>query len=100
MAPEQFRDASAATHRSDLYSLGVVAFELLTGRLPFEAESVDALQAMHERESPPLASSLRTDVPVLLDALLSSLLAKDPEARPASATDLARRLRAVANELR
>ncbi|MBL8912600.1 MAG: serine/threonine protein kinase [Archangium sp.] len=87
-SPEQARGL-AATPRSDLYAVGVMTFELLTGRLPFEAESPVKLLELHLKKEPPRASSFMGSVPASVDALIESLLAKDPAERPRSA-DLAR----------
>jgi serine/threonine protein kinase len=75
-----------------LYALGVVLFECLTGRLPFEAPSTVALIARLIKDKAPKASSLNPEIPPRLDALLERLLSKDPDQRPASARDLARLL--------
>ncbi len=94
LAPEQIRDRT--DHRSDLYSLGCVAYFLLTGRLVFEASSTVAMMTAHAREAP-VAPSKRTELPIPpeLDELVLALLAKDPAERPRSATELARRLGAI-----
>jgi hypothetical protein len=94
MSPEQ-AGGKPATRRSDLYSLGVVLFALVTGRLPFQGRTV--LDLMHQhvyaRFNPP-----RTYVPELpaeLDRLIVELLAKEPSQRPADAYVTARRLDAI-----
>ncbi len=91
MAPEQLLGDSF-DHRIDLYALGVVLFECLTGRLPFEAPSTVALIARLIKDKAPQASSLNPEIPPPLDALLERLLVKDPEQRPATARDLGRML--------
>lgn len=91
MSPEQCqgRPAEAA---SDLYALGVVLFELLTGRTPFRPDqSPYALMRQHVEEPPPRLGVIRPDVPRELADLVARLLAKDPEQRP-DATTLARAL--------
>lgn len=82
MAPEQARDANAADHRSDLYSLGSTLFYLLTNRHPFEGESWIEKLAAKDVDDAPLISSFRPDIPELLTQLISSVLARDPEQRP------------------
>ncbi|MFY1827365.1 protein kinase domain-containing protein [Myxococcus fulvus] len=86
MAPEQIRKGtiSAAT---DLYALGIIAFQLLTGERPFKGEQVQVLFAQVE-QPPPLPSSLVPDLPPEVDTLILHLLAKDPELRPASAEEV------------
>ena len=91
VAPEMI-EGLGAQPRSDLYALGVILFELLTGRQPFAAESGFALLKKHLTEDPPTPSSLRRGVPMELDAVVSRLLCKDPSERP-SAEDLVVTLR-------
>ncbi len=79
--------------RVDIYSLGVVAFELLTGRRPFQARRVAELMSMHVLDAPPNASDLSSDLPSAMDAPLLEALAKDPRLRPSTAGELVRRLR-------
>ncbi len=70
--------------RADLYSLGVMAFELLTGRLPFATEDVLEMLHLHANEPPPRASDVNPSLPAVFDAVLRKALAKDPLARQAS----------------
>jgi serine/threonine-protein kinase len=99
MAPEQLAGAPV-DGRCDLYALGVVLFELLTGRLPFEAASMgDLLLAITTQPAPPL-TTLRPDLPTELSDLVARLLAKRPDDRPADGTVLARELRHVGAALR
>ncbi|MEU3233106.1 serine/threonine-protein kinase [Nocardiopsis alba] len=85
ISPEQAsgRPASAA---SDLYALGVVAYECLAGEPPFTGDSPVALALAHTRDEPP---SLPEDIPAEIDDLVFSMLEKDPENRPASAGEVA-----------
>jgi serine/threonine protein kinase/TolB-like protein len=86
MAPEQAVGDAATDHRADLYALGVIAYEALTGTHPFGARSAQAFVAAHLTEPPPPLGHKRADTPPALSALVMRLLAKDPAARPQSAT--------------
>jgi eukaryotic-like serine/threonine-protein kinase len=97
MAPEQAR-GEPATPASDRYALGCVAFELLTGRRPFEAESPTAEAALHASEVPPHASELDPSLPAAVDTVLQRALAKNPDARPRSAKALVSGLREALRE--
>ena len=72
-------------YRADLYSLGVVAYLMLTGQAPFEADSVVSLLHKHVYEAPPSARSLRPELPENVDAALNHMLAKQPGERYPSA---------------
>ena len=91
MAPEQLM-GEAFDERIDLYAMGVVLFECLTGRLPFLAPSPMTLIAKLMMERPPAPVDLNAEVPVPLSSLVLRLLAKDPGDRPASAVELVRLL--------
>ncbi|MEO8703283.1 MAG: serine/threonine-protein kinase [Kofleriaceae bacterium] len=80
-SPEQTR-GEKVDHRCDLYSFGVVAFEMLTGRVPFEGTNVAAIATKHLYEPAPSISKLAPDVPLAIADLVQALLAKDPAARP------------------
>lgn len=87
MAPEMVRGGlvpPAMQQRADVYSLGVMAFELLTGRLPFETDNAAEMMSRHAREQPPLATELRGDLPSAFDAVLMRALEKDPAGRTSS----------------
>ena len=88
MAPEQML-SEAVDERTDLYAAGAVLYECLTGRLPFEADTMVGLIARQMREEPSPPSDLNPDVPPAVSALVLRLLAKQPEQRPASAAELA-----------
>src|SRR4051794_3097256 len=91
VAPELL-DGAPATPRSDVYSLGCVMFECLTGRVPFPRESDMATLWAHRHEPPP---STGERLPAALDAVVRRALAKDPAERPASAGELIRAARAA-----
>jgi eukaryotic-like serine/threonine-protein kinase len=80
MSPEQL-EGQTVTGRSDLFSLGVSLFQLLTGQLPFQADSMTGLmQQIAESPHPPLRA-MRPDLPAYVDAIIDRALAKDPAAR-------------------
>ncbi|MFC8718726.1 protein kinase [Kitasatospora sp. NPDC057198] len=93
MPPERFHGRSG-DHRGDLYSLGCVIFELLTGRPPFGTGAPAALMMRHVTEpARPAGPEAPGPVPPELDRLILDLLAKDPGQRPGSAAEVAARLR-------
>ncbi len=98
MAPEQLAGAPV-DGRCDLYALGVVLFELLTGRLPFEGGSMGELLNAVATEFPPPLVALRPDLPPPLSGLVERLLAKQPESRPGDGDALARELRVISASL-
>jgi eukaryotic-like serine/threonine-protein kinase len=97
MAPEQLANAPV-DGRCDLYALGVVLFELLTGRLPFEAASMGELLTAMAMQPAPALSTWRPDLPAGLSDLVARLLAKSAPSRPVDGNQLARELRALAAE--
>jgi serine/threonine-protein kinase len=89
MSPEQVRSAKDVDARTDIWSLGVVLFELFTGRVPFVADTLPQLCAMVlEQPAPPLAT-LRTDLPPALAAIVARCLEKSPDRRFQSVPELA-----------
>lgn len=94
MAPELLAGAGADA-RTDLYALGVVLFELLTGRRPLQASSMGELLQRLSREAAPALRSLRADAPMALSEELAAWLQRDRALRPASAALAAQALAAL-----
>ncbi len=91
MSPEQIRGEPCDV-RSDLYSLGVVFFELVSGKRPFENDSVTAIQMAHLSSPPPLLVELDPNLPAGCDAIVQKLLAKQPENRYQNTRELLQEL--------
>jgi hypothetical protein len=98
LSPEQARGHDV-TPKTDVYSLGVMAYELFLEQLPFEAETAAEVMAMHLRVAPPPPSDLWPDIPPALQALLLAMLAKTADQRP-TMLEVAHSLEAVRAELR
>lgn len=88
MSPEQAR-GNVVDRRSDLYSLGIILYEMVTGRLPFEAETPMAVMLKQITADLPLPSSAKPDIPPAIEQTLLKALAKDPADRFASAAEFA-----------
>lgn len=93
MSPEQAQGRDV-DHRADLYSLGVILFEMLTGLVPFRSDDVAVTLQSHIHASPPLLDSVDPALAYLRQTqdLLSSMLSKTPDQRPSSSTEVAERL--------
>ncbi len=92
MAPEQFRDAKSVGPPADLYALGVLLFEALAGRVPFNASTPVDLARLHREVAPPSLDALAAEAPEPLRRIVERLLEKDPRSRYGSALDVARAL--------
>ena len=94
MSPEQVR-GRRIDYRSDLYALGVVIYELFTGRVPFRAETPVATMLKHIEDEPPLEGPLAARIPAALVAVLRKALVKDPAERYGSCQEMLAALRAA-----
>ncbi|MGI8752199.1 MAG: serine/threonine-protein kinase [Acidimicrobiales bacterium] len=98
LSPEQV-EGMEPDARADLYSLGVVLFEMLTGEPPFSGPTDMATALSHLRDPPPHVSNLRPEVPAELDEIVDGLLVKDRDQRTSSAVALRQQLAAAARHL-
>jgi tRNA A-37 threonylcarbamoyl transferase component Bud32 len=98
MAPERITSTDAGPS-ADLYALGIIFFEMLTGRLPFDAPDIASFFVKHLKEKPLPIRELRPDAPEALCALIDRLMAKDPAARPVDAHRTVLDLVAIAAEV-
>ena len=92
--PEQIA-GGPIDHRADVYSLGCVLYECLTGERPFERETELALVYAHLNETPPLVTRLRAELPEAVDGVIATALAKEPDERYGSCGELVAALRAA-----
>ena len=97
MSPEQ-AGSRPVDARSDQYSLGIVAYEMVTGRVPFHGESPTAVMVQHLADPPPEPRLLNPDLPMSVQAVILKALAKDPAARFASAGEMARAFTAATRD--
>jgi serine/threonine-protein kinase len=98
LSPEQIR-GEPADPRSDLYALGVVTYELLTGRLPFTGETAMSIAYKHLSNRVPAPSSTVPQIPDVLDGFVLSATDRDRELRPESAAEMRRDLESIQREL-
>lgn len=92
MAPEQFRGVPTDA-RTDIYAFGVMFFEMLTGKLPFDGDTAQLLRG-HLQDPPPAPRSLNPNIPPPIENLILRMLAKEPDARPQTAAQVAEAIRA------
>jgi serine/threonine-protein kinase len=99
MAPERITSIDAGAS-SDLYAIGIIFFEMLTGKLPFEATDIPSFFLKHLKEPAPPVRKFAPDTPESLEKLILSLMAKDPGARPVDAHRMHNDLLAICNDLK
>ncbi len=92
MSPEQMRSAKDVDTRTDIWSLGVIMYEMITGHPPYTGDSIPALCASLLSDTPVAMRALRSEVPVELEVVISRCLAKDREQRFGTVGELARAL--------
>ena len=98
MAPERITSIDAGGSQ-DLYAFGVIFFEMLSGQLPFDAPDVPSFLLKHLKEPPPKLSDIGVKVPIELETLIDSLMAKDPKQRPVDAHKVHADLVAIGQKL-
>jgi serine/threonine protein kinase len=99
MAPEQIKGSSAIDARTDVYAAGVMLFEAITGRRPFEGETLYDLMNAHLEQPPPSLRALRPELPAAMEQVVLTALAKHPDERFQSVTAMAQALNHAAAEL-
>jgi serine/threonine protein kinase len=95
MAPEQIRGSPEVSHKTDLYALGCVFYQMLTGQLPFEGSSAMVMMHGHLNGPVPRPSGKLAEIPKALDDLVYQLMAKDPQDRPWDAGVVLEKLKAI-----
>ena len=97
MAPEQI-EGGEVTERTDLYSLGIVLYVMLTGEVPFKAKTPAAVMMHKLQQAPPSPRALRGDIPAAVEALVLQMMEADPARRPSDISEVVSRLRALVDE--
>jgi serine/threonine protein kinase len=85
MAPEQIRGERSISYQADLYAVGCLLFELVTGKPPYEGQNFARIFDQHLSAEPPSARERVAECPEVVDDLIRSLLSKDPDDRPINA---------------
>ncbi len=98
LSPEQVK-RGIADSRSDVYAIGIVAYEMLTGEKPFPGDSPIQIAYMHVNERIPAVSTKRKEIPPALDALILSATSPNPDDRPRDAGEFLKRLEIVQSEI-
>jgi serine/threonine protein kinase len=98
LAPE-LSAGRAPSPSSDVYALGVILFEMVTGQLPFQADSAEELAYMHQSVPPPSPRSLNPGIPVYLDEVILKVLSKEPSARYRTADQLGHVLETISSQM-
>jgi serine/threonine-protein kinase len=97
MAPEQI-EGGEVTERTDIYALGIVLYEMLTGEVPFKAKTPAAVIVQKLQQPPPRPRALRGDIPAAIEALVLQMMEADPARRPNDLSEVVLRLRALVDE--
>ncbi len=100
MSPEQCRGSKVLTAKSDLYSLGVVLYELISGKKPFYADTSMDMFLKHVNDTPVRPSKLVADLPVWVDNLILHLMEKSPDARPLDAATVGQLMTVIEDKVR
>jgi len=88
MSPEQWKGKPPLDQRADIYSLGIMLFEMITGQLPFDAETMENMLYLHLFEPLPQINKVRTDVPPAVQQVIENATAKDRNQRTSSCRDI------------